>query len=97
MLDKGFLIAAEHTRMAQNSIRKLSALRDKLPSSLFITGLTGKEEHPTFGGGYGDIYRASHNNRLVAMKYMRAVYFMRGEDLRRIRLVSSAQHIDQLF
>jgi hypothetical protein len=74
--------------MARRIIRKLSEACDKLPSSLFITGVTGKEEHPTFGGGYGDIFRATYDNRIVAMKYMRAVHFMRGADLRRIRLVS---------
>ncbi|KAJ7938218.1 kinase-like domain-containing protein [Mycena leptocephala] len=85
-LDKGFLPAQEHSGMARRIIRKLSEACDKLPSSLFITGVTGKEEHPTFGGGYGDIFRATYGNRIVAMKYMRAVHFMRGADLRRIRL-----------
>ncbi|KAJ7778483.1 kinase-like domain-containing protein [Mycena metata] len=55
-----------------------------LPSSLFIAGVSGCDDHPTFGGGYGDIYRASHNNKPVALKRMR--YFLRGADLRRIRL-----------
>ncbi|KAJ7620553.1 hypothetical protein DFH06DRAFT_1010692, partial [Mycena polygramma] len=85
-LDKGFLIAEEHSRMARRIIRKLSEACDRLPSSLFITGVCGREEHPTFGGGYGDIYRASHNNRPVALKRMR--HFLRGSDLRRVRLVS---------
>jgi hypothetical protein len=81
--------------MARRIIRKLSEACDKLPSSLFITGVTGKEEHPTFGGGYGDIFRATYGNRIVAMKYMRAVHFMRGADLRRTRLVGfrSIEHI----
>ncbi|KAJ6542592.1 kinase-like domain-containing protein [Mycena capillaripes] len=85
-LDKGFLIDHEHSRMARRIIRKLSEACDRLPSALFIAGVTGKEEHPTFGGGYGDIYRATHGDRTVALKYMRAVHFMRGSDLRRIRL-----------
>ncbi|KAF7347164.1 PINc domain-containing protein [Mycena venus] len=85
-LDKGFLIAREHSRMAHRIIRKLSTSCDRLPSSLFITGVTGKEERPTFGGGFGDIYRASYGNRIVALKYMRAVQYMRGSDLRCIRL-----------
>ena len=75
--------------MARRIIRKLSTSCDILPSSLFITGITGKEEHPTFGGAYGDIYRASYKNQNVAMKYFRAVHYLRGPDLRRIRLVSS--------
>ncbi|KAJ6542666.1 kinase-like domain-containing protein, partial [Mycena capillaripes] len=85
-LDKGFLITQEHSQMARRIICKLYAACDRLPSALFITGVSGKEEHPTFGGGYGDIYRASHGNRTVALKYMRAVHFMRGSELRRIRL-----------
>ncbi|KAJ7145880.1 kinase-like domain-containing protein, partial [Mycena epipterygia] len=65
-------------------IRKLSESCDKLPSALFITGVSGREEHPTFGGGYGDIYRASYNNKPVALKHMR--HFLRGSELHRIRL-----------
>ncbi|KAJ7620606.1 kinase-like domain-containing protein [Mycena polygramma] len=72
--------------MARRIIRKLSAACDMLPSALFISGVSNKEEHPTFGGGYGDIYRATHGDTTVALKYMRAVHFMRGSDLRRIRL-----------
>ncbi|KAF7347165.1 PINc domain-containing protein [Mycena venus] len=85
-LDKGFLTTPEQSRMARRIIRKLSTSCDRLPSSLFITGVTGREERPTFGGGYGDIYRASYNHRIVAVKYMRAVQYMRGSDLRCIRL-----------
>ncbi|KAF7337744.1 Kinase-like protein [Mycena sanguinolenta] len=85
-LDKGFLIDQEHSRMARRMIRKLSVSCDMLPSSLFITGITMKERDPTFGGAYGDIYRASYENQIVALKYMRAIHFLRGSDLRRIRL-----------
>ncbi|KAF7373420.1 Kinase-like protein [Mycena sanguinolenta] len=84
-LDKGLLRADEHCRMARRMIRKLCASGDMLPSTLFITGITGKEQHPTFGGAYGDIYRASYDDQIVALKYMRAVQFMRGSDLREIR------------
>ncbi|KAJ7938157.1 kinase-like domain-containing protein, partial [Mycena leptocephala] len=84
MLDKGFLLEQEHSRMAHRIIRKLSEACDRLPSSLFITGVSGREEHPTFGGGYGDIFRASHSSKPVALKRMR--HFLRGSDLRRIRL-----------
>ncbi|KAJ7657092.1 hypothetical protein B0H14DRAFT_2186059, partial [Mycena olivaceomarginata] len=59
-LDKGFLMTPEHSRMARRIIRKLSASCDTLPSALCITGITGKDQHPTFGGAYGDIYRASY-------------------------------------
>ncbi|KAJ7656694.1 kinase-like domain-containing protein [Mycena rosella] len=83
-LDRGFLMAPEHSQKARRIIRKLSETCDKLPSSLFITGVSGREEHPTFGGGYGDIYRASYGNTTVALKHMR--HFLRGSDLRRLRL-----------
>ncbi|KAJ7788554.1 kinase-like domain-containing protein [Mycena olivaceomarginata] len=86
VVQSGFLMTPEHSRMARRIIRKLSASCDTLPTSLFITGITGKDQHPTFGGAYGDIYRASYNQKPVALKYMRAVHFMRGSDLRRIRL-----------
>ncbi|KAJ7145894.1 kinase-like domain-containing protein [Mycena epipterygia] len=84
ILDSGFLITQEHSRRARRIIRKLSESCDKLPSALFITGVSEREEYPTFGGGYGDIYRASHNNKPVALKHMR--HFLRGSELHRIRL-----------
>ncbi|KAJ6554044.1 DIL domain-containing protein [Mycena vulgaris] len=37
-LDRGFLMAQEHSRKARRIIRKLSESCDKLPSALFITG-----------------------------------------------------------
>ncbi|KAF7373433.1 Kinase-like protein [Mycena sanguinolenta] len=83
-LDKGLLLAEDHSRMARRLIRKLSERCDMLPSSLFITGVSGREEHPTFGGGYGDIFRASYNEKPVALKRMR--YFLRGAELRRVHL-----------
>ncbi|KAJ6554051.1 kinase-like domain-containing protein [Mycena vulgaris] len=75
----------EHSFKARRIIRKLSESCDKLPSSLFITGVGGRDVHPTFGGGNGDIYRASYGDQIVALKHMR--HFMRGANLRRIRLV----------
>ncbi|KAJ7353601.1 kinase-like domain-containing protein [Mycena albidolilacea] len=83
-LDRGFMMAQEHNRMALRIIRKLSESCDKLPSSLFIVGVNGRDEHPSFGGGFGDIYRASCGDQRIALKRMR--YFIRGSDLRRIRL-----------
>ncbi|KAJ7718904.1 kinase-like domain-containing protein, partial [Mycena metata] len=63
-------------------IRKLSEACDKLPSSLFITGVSGRGEHPTFGGGFGSVYRASYDNKPVALKVMR--HFVQGSELREI-------------
>ncbi|KAF8169194.1 hypothetical protein K438DRAFT_1538448, partial [Mycena galopus ATCC 62051] len=60
MLDRGFLMQQEHTRMAFRIIRKLSELCDRLPSSLFIAGVNDRDEHAYFAGGFGDIYRASY-------------------------------------
>ncbi|KAJ7468612.1 hypothetical protein FB451DRAFT_1006053, partial [Mycena latifolia] len=60
VLDKGSLPSAQHTSQARRLILRLSEARDRLPSSLFITGVTDYDEHPTFCGGFGDIYRASH-------------------------------------
>ncbi|KAJ7255065.1 hypothetical protein B0H12DRAFT_1323261 [Mycena haematopus] len=81
-LDGGFMMVPEHNRMALRIIRKLSASCDRLPSSLFITGVEGRDEYPTFGGGFGDIYGASYGAQRVALKRMR--YFLRGSELRRI-------------
>ncbi|KAJ7721125.1 kinase-like domain-containing protein [Mycena metata] len=83
-LDKGFLMVPEQSSKARRIIRKLSESCDKLPTSLFITGVAGREEHPTFSGGFGDIYRASYNGQVVALKHMR--HFLRGAELCRIRL-----------
>ncbi|KAF7369462.1 Pleiotropic drug resistance ABC transporter protein [Mycena venus] len=52
--------------------------------SSVLAGFTKQEEYPTFGGGYGDIFRAHYDNKLVALKSMR--YSLRDSDLPRIRL-----------
>ncbi|KAJ6542652.1 hypothetical protein B0H19DRAFT_893764, partial [Mycena capillaripes] len=59
VLDRGSLPSAKHTSQALRLIIRLSEARDQLPSSLFMTGVTNHDEHPTFSGGFGDIYRAS--------------------------------------
>ncbi|KAJ7233323.1 kinase-like domain-containing protein [Mycena rebaudengoi] len=82
-LDRGFLIEQEHTSKARKILLQLSEACDKLPSSLFITGVTERDQEPTFGGGFGDIYRASYAGKTVALKHMRT--FQRGADLRRLR------------
>ncbi|KAJ7041246.1 hypothetical protein C8F04DRAFT_1177432 [Mycena alexandri] len=82
-LNRGFLMAQDHSRRARRIIRKLSESSDKLPSSLFISGVTGREEHPSFAGGFGDIYRASYGGKTVALKHMRHI---QSAELRDIRL-----------
>ncbi|KAJ7607404.1 kinase-like domain-containing protein [Roridomyces roridus] len=83
-LDRGFLMQEEHAQKARRIIRKLSKACDRLPSSLFITGVSKREVHPSFGGGFGDVYRAQYNNKTVALKHLR--HFLRGEELRALRL-----------
>ncbi|KAJ7269803.1 hypothetical protein C8J57DRAFT_1066459, partial [Mycena rebaudengoi] len=85
-LDRGLLLERDHSARARRIVLKLSEACDKLPSSLFITGVTGRDEHATFGGGFGDIYRAKYAGKTVALKHVRT--FHRDADLRRIRLVS---------
>lgn len=55
-------------------ILKLSEVCNKLPSSLFISGVTGRDEHAVFGGGFGDIYQASYAGRTVAIKRIRTFH-----------------------
>ncbi|KAF7374422.1 hypothetical protein MSAN_00326300 [Mycena sanguinolenta] len=85
VVQRGLLFDPEDGRMARRIIRKLACSSDKLPSTLFITGITGKEERPTSGGGFADIYRALYDNRIVALKYLRVTQYMCGSDLRKVR------------
>ncbi|KAJ7216754.1 kinase-like domain-containing protein [Mycena rebaudengoi] len=84
ILDRGLLIEQQYNAKARRMILKLSEACDKLPSSLFITGVSGRDHDATFGGGFGDIYQASYGGKTVALKRMRT--FHRGSELRRIRL-----------
>ncbi|KAF7336171.1 Kinase-like protein [Mycena venus] len=83
-LDRGFLLEQEQNSKAHRLILKISAAYDRLPSSLFITGVTRRNEHAAFGGGFGDIYQASYNGKTVALKHIRS--FHRDAEQRRIRL-----------
>ncbi|KAJ7045251.1 kinase-like domain-containing protein, partial [Mycena alexandri] len=84
MLDKGLLLEKEHNSKARRMILKLSEACDRLPSALFITGVTERDEFPLFGGGFGDIYQASYAGQRVALKHIRT--FHRDAEQRRIRL-----------
>ncbi|KAJ6476218.1 kinase-like domain-containing protein [Mycena sanguinolenta] len=68
VLDRGSLPSADDRSRARRLIIRLSEARDQLPASLFISGVTDLDEHPTFGGSSGDIYRASYNGSRVALK-----------------------------
>ncbi|KAF7373383.1 hypothetical protein MSAN_00547900 [Mycena sanguinolenta] len=84
VLDRGSLPSAGDTSRARRLIIRLSEARDQLPASLFISGVTNWDEHPTFSGGFGDIYRASYNGTTVALKRIRV--FQAGAGSPRSRL-----------
>ncbi|KAJ6486751.1 kinase-like domain-containing protein [Mycena sanguinolenta] len=52
-------------------MQKISEAQEQLPSSLFITGVNDRDEHPTFGGGFSDVYQASYQGKTVALKRLR--------------------------
>jgi hypothetical protein len=72
-------------------LQKIAEARDQLPSSLFIAGVNDRDEHPTFGGGFGDVYRASYQGKMVALKRLRT--FMGESASYRTRLVSFMRSI----
>jgi hypothetical protein len=41
-------------------MQKVSEAVEQLPLCLFITGVNDQDEHLTFHGGFGDVYRASY-------------------------------------
>jgi hypothetical protein len=73
---------------ARRLVVRLSAASDQLPSSLFITGVTGHDEQPTFRGGFGDVYRASYGGNTVALKRIRIFQLNTQSELKHIRLVN---------
>ncbi|KAJ7859647.1 hypothetical protein B0H14DRAFT_2192403, partial [Mycena olivaceomarginata] len=60
VLDWGTLPDASSRAKARQLMRKVAEAGEQLPSSLFITGVNDQDEHPTFGGGFGDVYQASY-------------------------------------
>ncbi|KAF7336031.1 hypothetical protein MSAN_02316800 [Mycena sanguinolenta] len=50
---------------------EVSEAVEQLPSSLFITGVNDCDEHPIFAGGFGDVYQASYQGKMVALKRIR--------------------------
>ncbi|KAF9047076.1 hypothetical protein BDZ89DRAFT_941829 [Hymenopellis radicata] len=70
--NRGFLFRdPAETTQARRLLVKLSANCYKLPSKLFIEGVTRSEEHATFGGGFGDVFRGTYQGAVVALKRMR--------------------------
>jgi hypothetical protein len=52
-------------------MHKLSEAHDQLPTSLSISGVHDPDEHSTFVGGFGDVFRASYDGKRVALKCIR--------------------------
>ncbi|KAF8216543.1 kinase-like domain-containing protein [Mycena galopus ATCC 62051] len=74
VLDKGSFQAPEDagfTLKARRLLVKLSEASDTLPKSLFIRGVSNLDKEATFGGTFGDIYRASYGGEDVALKRIR--------------------------
>ncbi|KAF7336071.1 Rho GTPase activator [Mycena sanguinolenta] len=71
VLDRGTLPDAPLRSKARKLLQKVSEAQERLPTSLFIAGVTDHDEHPTFSGGFGDVYRASYQKRMVALKRIR--------------------------
>jgi hypothetical protein len=53
---------------------------DKLPTRLFITGAKRIDIDPIFIGGFADIYRAIHNDEVVALKRLRILLIGRERE-----------------
>ncbi|KAJ6566792.1 kinase-like domain-containing protein [Mycena capillaripes] len=71
VLDRGTLPNAHSRSKARRLMQKVSEAHEQLPSSIFISGVNDHDEHPTFGGGFGDVYRASYQGKMVALKRIR--------------------------
>ncbi|KAF7348451.1 Kinase-like protein [Mycena venus] len=71
VLNRGTLPDAKSRSKARQLMQKLFEAGEQLPSSLFITGVNDHDEHPTFHGGFGDVYRASYQGKMVALKRIR--------------------------
>ncbi|THU85549.1 hypothetical protein K435DRAFT_386447 [Dendrothele bispora CBS 962.96] len=83
VLDKAYLLSQEENARARRLLVRLSETCDKLPSSLFIKGVEKPDEQAAFGGGFGDVYRATYGAKHVALKRMRI--FQRDPGLPNIR------------
>ncbi|KAJ7336465.1 kinase-like domain-containing protein [Mycena albidolilacea] len=71
VLDWGTLPDAKSRAKARKLMQKVVEAGEQLPSSLFIIGVNDHDEHPTFGGGFGDVYQASYDGKRVALKRIR--------------------------
>jgi hypothetical protein len=72
VLDRGSLENAQYRSKARRLMQKLSETLEQLPGSLFIASVNDYDTVPTFRGGFGDVYRASHQGCMVAVKHIRS-------------------------
>jgi hypothetical protein len=86
VLDRGSLPNANSRSRARRLLQQLAEASEQLPSRLFISGVEDRDEHPAFGGGFGDVYRASYLGTPVALKRLRT--FTADSASHRNRLVS---------
>ncbi|KAJ7134098.1 kinase-like domain-containing protein, partial [Mycena filopes] len=70
-LDNALLPTRDSTSRARRLVVKLVKACDKLPTSLIIFGVTQRDEHATFCGGFGDVFKAMFAGKPVALKHMR--------------------------
>ena len=69
---------------------RLSEVCDKLPSAIYITGVTGRDRDPLVSGGFADIFRANYNGKMVALKRLRPFRNARKRDAdQRVRISRS--------
>ncbi|KAJ6504047.1 kinase-like domain-containing protein [Mycena vulgaris] len=73
VLCRGSLPTAQYAFDARRLMLKLSEASETVPvpSTLHITGVNDRIEHPIFCGGFGDVFRASYRARPVALKRLR--------------------------
>lgn len=71
VLRNGSLPTPECVSSARRLMVMLSEVSERFPSSLHITGVSNRDEHATFHGGFGDIFPASHQGNPVALKRLR--------------------------
>ncbi|KAJ6461557.1 kinase-like domain-containing protein [Mycena vitilis] len=70
-VDSELLRTCDANSRACRLVGKLAKACDKVPSSILIYGVTQREEHASFCGGFGDVFKAMYRGSPVALKHMR--------------------------
>ncbi|KAJ6518288.1 kinase-like domain-containing protein [Mycena vitilis] len=81
-VDSALLRTRDANSRACRLVGKLAKACDKLPSSLFIYGVDQRDEHASFCGGFGDVFKAMYHGNPVALKHMR---IFQGTDQQHIK------------